>query len=269
MKDLKTYHRFLDEAGDTTFYGKGKVNIVGTPGVSKSFILGMVKFKEPLEVIRDKVLYFQENIKTDAYYLEVPSIQKRIKKAGFYFHATDDPPEVRKTFYELIKNINCSFEAVVGRKFSMLYEKKHNGNESEFYADLLSHLLKNKLGSKKKLVLNIAARGKSTKNKNLQLALNKATKRFRYNKMEKEITANVVFNVQSQTNEPLLNIADYFCWAIQRVFERGEMRYYNFLKDKISLVIDLYDSAKYDNWKNYYSPKNVLTAQNKISPLEH
>jgi hypothetical protein len=27
MKDLKDYHRFLDEAGDTTFYGKGKTNI--------------------------------------------------------------------------------------------------------------------------------------------------------------------------------------------------------------------------------------------------
>ena len=27
-KELKTNHRFLDEAGDTTFYGKGKINII-------------------------------------------------------------------------------------------------------------------------------------------------------------------------------------------------------------------------------------------------
>jgi len=27
-------HRFLDEAGDTTFYGKGKVMMLGQPGVS-------------------------------------------------------------------------------------------------------------------------------------------------------------------------------------------------------------------------------------------
>lgn len=26
---LETYHRFLDEAGDTAFYGKGKTPIIG------------------------------------------------------------------------------------------------------------------------------------------------------------------------------------------------------------------------------------------------
>ncbi len=50
MKDkkkmLKVYHRFLDESGDTTFYGKKKRVIVGENGVSKSFILGMVKLKQ-------------------------------------------------------------------------------------------------------------------------------------------------------------------------------------------------------------------------------
>tara|TARA_B110000114_G_C14826512_1_gene290853 strand:- start:319 stop:426 length:108 start_codon:yes stop_codon:yes gene_type:complete len=30
---LMHFHCFLDEAGDTTFYGKGKKNIIGTNGV--------------------------------------------------------------------------------------------------------------------------------------------------------------------------------------------------------------------------------------------
>jgi len=80
---------------------------------------------------------------------------------------------------------------------------------------------------------------------------------------------NVVFNVQNQISEPLLNISDYFCWAVQRVFEKGEIRFYDFLKDKISLVIDLYDKGNYKNWKNYYSPKNPLTTKNKLSPPLH
>jgi hypothetical protein len=46
---LKLYHRFLDESGDTTFYGKNKRIIVGEQGISKCFILGMVKFKTKLE----------------------------------------------------------------------------------------------------------------------------------------------------------------------------------------------------------------------------
>lgn len=51
-------HRFLDEAGDTTFFGKKKKVILGDIGVSKCFILGMVKFKEPLDFIRKNLLNF-------------------------------------------------------------------------------------------------------------------------------------------------------------------------------------------------------------------
>jgi len=47
------------------------------------------------------------------------------------------------------------------------------------------------------------------------------------------------------------------------------MRFYEFLLEKISVVIDLYDSKKWEGSKNYYTPKNPLTAQNKISPQLH
>ncbi|MCK6691267.1 MAG: hypothetical protein L6Q97_04105 [Thermoanaerobaculia bacterium] len=156
--------------------------------------------------------------------------------------------------------MNCSFEAFAGRKIPALYETKHNGKEAEFYADLLSHLLKNKLSRKGKLVLNIVSRGKATKNANLQLAREKA----RHRNKGKAETTNVLFNVLNHRVEPLLNVADYFCWSVQRVLERGEVRYYNFLQDQISLVVDLYDSANYRNSGNYYTPKNPLTAANKL-----
>lgn len=71
--------------------------------------------------------------------------------------------------------------------------------------------------------------------------------------------------MQNHYSEPLLNIADYFCWSIQRVFEKGDIRYYNFLKDKISLVIDIYDKPKYKGSKHYYNNKdNPLTKNNLI-----
>jgi hypothetical protein len=34
---LEKIHRFLDEAGDTTFFGKGRVPMLGQDGVSLSF----------------------------------------------------------------------------------------------------------------------------------------------------------------------------------------------------------------------------------------
>jgi len=270
-KRLKEYHRFLDESGDTTFYGKKKRIIIGEYGVSKCFILGMVKFKTKLEPLRDQVIKMQNEIVVDEFYQDVPSIKKKIIKGGYFFHAKDDIPEVREKFFRYIKTVNCSFEAIVARKLPDLYENKHQGNETWFYADLLSHLLKNKFTNHKKMILNIASRGKSTKNQNLELALLKAKQRFENIHPGKKTKTNIIFNVLEQTNEPLLNIADYFCWSIQNVFERGNARFYNYLKDKISTVVDLYDFKSYgkESWPNYYGKQNPLTSTNKISPLSH
>jgi hypothetical protein len=270
MKEkIKDYHRFIDEAGDTTFYLKGKANGIGTIGVSSVFILGMVKIYEPLDVVRDKITLLQNNIANDPFY-NVPSVLRKKERSGYYLHATDDLPEIRKLFFDLINTIDCSLEAVVGRKSIELFETKHKGKEEYFYADLLSHLLKNKLQKHEKLVLNIAERGKSTKHNNLNLALLKAKQRFNNTSdSEKAIKTNVLFEVSKPTIEPLLNLADYLCWAVQRVFEKGETRYYNLIQSKISLVVDLYDTEKYKSWGNYYDKKNPLTAENKISPQLH
>ncbi len=81
------YHRFLDEAGDTTFYGKHRVSIVGQKGVSNVFILGMVAFQAPLDEIRTAIRGLQLEIGTSKYYQKVPSVVKRVQSGGFYFHA--------------------------------------------------------------------------------------------------------------------------------------------------------------------------------------
>jgi hypothetical protein len=281
-KKLHTLHRFLDEAGDTTFYGKKRKNIISTEGVSGCFILGMIKFKQPIEPVRETIIKMQKEIEASSYY-QVPSVIKKKNSAGYFFHAKDDIPEIRKLFFDFILTLKFSFEAVVAAKSIERFATKHKDKEEYFYADILSHLLKNKLNKDEKLVLNIAEKGTSTKNHNLILALEKAKQRFAQKltlKSEvlnneqnavkrKDVSSNIVFNVTKPLQEPLLNVADYVCWSVQRVFERGEMRYYNFIKEKISLVIDLYDTKNYEGYKNYYSPKNPLTAENKISPQMH
>ena len=259
-------HRFLDESGDTTFFGKSKTFIVGQEGISLSFSIGMLKINDDLRKVRQQVQLLQQQVENDEYLNVIPSIQKKINAGGFFFHATDDPPEVRQLMYKFIKTLDCSLEMVVGRKILGLYSLKHNNRETEFYADLLSHLLKNKLTSGQKLVLNISHRSNSTSNKNLQAALDKAKKRAGKRYDSSDLTSEVVFNIQNHRTEPLLNIADYMCWSVQRVFERGEMRYHNYIKDKISVVVDIYDSKNYKGSKNYYRKNNPLSPKNRLSP---
>lgn len=258
------YHRFLDEAGDTTFYGKGRVPIVGTEGVTKCFILGMLKIKEPLSEVRNKVVELQKAISNDPWFNGIPSIEKKKQSTGFYLHAKDDVPEVRKLAFELINSVDCSFEAVIARKIYELYERKHNGKEAEFYADLLSHLLKTKLNKYNNLVLNIAQRSRCTTHTNLQNGMLKSLERSSKRYPAQENNCRVVFNVQNPTTEPLLNLSDYFCWSIQRIFERGDTRYYDFIGSKISLVLDLYDFENFENGGNYYGKNKKLSKSNLL-----
>ena len=284
-KALHTTHRFLDEAGDTTFYGKKRRNIIGTEGVSNCFILGMVSFHQPLEILRQQITALQEQVAGDAFF-QVPSVQKKIANGGYFFHAKDDLPEIKKLFLDYILRLDFSFEAIAARKSVERFATKHKDKEEYFYADVLSHLLKNKLHSGEKLVLNIGEKGTSTKNNNLALALEKAKQRYAINQTadnlrraqpgeaidlvsRHHVQANIVFNETRPLREPLLNVTDYLCWVVQRVLERGEVRYYNYMLEKIGLVVDLYDTEKYEGYRNYYTKENPLTAENKISPPLH
>lgn len=229
-KKTYAYHLFMDEAGDTSFIGKGKVPILGKDGVSNYFILGMVVFNAPLKEIREQILSLRAYVEAETYFKGIPSIERSKNKHGFFFHATKDIPEVRMIFYKFLKENAFEFHGIVCKKDISLFSKKHNGKENEFYADILSHLLGELPNNQPKYILNIAKRGSSTRHENLQLALTK------YKKRHIESGVDVEFNVQDQINEPLLNIADYLCWAVQRVYEKTEIRYYEYLKEHIKIT---------------------------------
>ena len=228
-----TYHRFLDEAGDTTFFGKNKTPILGTHGVSNYFILGMLTLHEPLENVRIKILRLHQEIISDPYFEQIPSIRKKENLAGYFLHAKDDIPEVRKMAFDLIKSIDASFETVIEKKDYMIYEKKHNGKQSEFYADMLSRLIHNMVDGQSKIVLNIAHRSRCTTQTNLEKGLQKAIVIARNKNIDFNQNADIVLNVQQPTGEPIINIPDYYLWAIQRWVEKKEGRYISFLEDKI------------------------------------
>jgi hypothetical protein len=99
------------------------------------------------------------------------------------------------------------------------------------------------------------------------MAMTKARERFAKKQDAAKISSDVVFNVQNPRTEPLLCVPDYLAWTVQRVFERGDTRHYDFMRERISLVVDLYDSEKYEGSRNYYTPKRPLTAENKLGPL--
>ena len=262
----ETFHRFLDETGDTTFYGKGRKLITGQEGVSVCFGLGVVRIDRPLAEAREEVRALQVQVEADPLLNTLPSVRKRTASGGFFFHASNDSPDVRTILLHYIRDLPCEAEVVIARKIPALFEKQHHGLAEEFYGDLLSHLIKNRLKRPGTLVLNVAERGSSTREKVLMKALELAKARAAKKMAAEDLKTRVVFNVQNPRTEPLLTVSDYLCWAVQRVFEKGEMRHYDYLAEKIRLVVDLYDRDKYAGYRNYYDKKNPLTAANKVGP---
>jgi len=260
-----TEHRFLDETGDSTFYGKGRRLILGENGVSLSFGMGIVRIDRPLAEVREEVRRLQAQVEADELLNPLPSVRKRMAKGGFFFHACKDTPDVRSVFLHYLRELPCEAEVVIARKIPALFEKQHGGREDEFYTNLLTHLIKNRMKRPGTLVLNVAERGSSTREKVLTQALAIAVERAKKKWGGDGAARRVVFNVQSPLKEPLLTVADYLCWAVQRVFEQGDLRHYNYLASKIRLVIDLYDRDKYAKFRNYYDKRNPLTAENKLA----
>jgi hypothetical protein len=234
--------------------------------VSETFILGMAAYKESLTEARTKISEFCREIANNPYFNTMPSVMKRVARGKFYLHAKDDPQELRYEYLKFMSSeLNFTVQAIVARKEAERFIRRHHSQEREFYADLLSHLLKDK-ADYPKLVVNIAERGSCTRGKNLEEALERTYERYK-NSNCGEYKAEIKFNVQQYDSEPLLAVIDYALWTIQRVFERGEERHYFLLKDKITSIVDLYDLSKAgpsNSWGNYYGPKRPLRKDNKI-----
>lgn len=79
------FHRFLDEAGDTTFYGKGKIPMIGTDGVSNYFLLGMLSVNQSLDEVRKSVSHYKiVSLMTPIYLIFQVLKRRRVPMDIFY-----------------------------------------------------------------------------------------------------------------------------------------------------------------------------------------
>ena len=248
----------MDESGDPTFYDSKGHLIVGEKGCSKILIVGFVSTNEP-GVIRRELQKLNKKLAAEKYLSEVPSLQKSLRA----FHAKDDCPEVRHAVFNLLVDLPFTAEFIVARKIERVFTKSFNRDERKFYDSLVSRLFENVLHQQKTNHIYFAKRGSRGRQKPLEEAIRSGLERHE-ERLNTRITTQ--FFVQSQTPaaEPCLQIIDYMNWALYRVFTKQEMRYFNFVKEKICGVWDVYDLEKYP--KNYYNEENPLDTK-KISPL--
>jgi hypothetical protein len=257
---------FVDEGGDSTLFDrKGKV-LVGTPGCSRFFILGLLDDPAPLSltVLLPKL---HQRLLADPYFKNVPSMQYDRQKTALCFHAKDDLPEVRREVFSLLRNTpDLRFFAVVTDKLRVL-EYVHQRNElessyryhaNEMYDFLVRRLFKDRLHKDAGYQINFARRGNSDRTAALQSALQAARQHFT---ARWGITSQAP--IQVLAGDPRwsagLQAVDYFVWALQRLYETGEERYLEYLWPSVRLVHDIDDTRK-AAYGVYYTQKNPLRA---------
>lgn len=133
---------------------------------------------------------------------------------------------------------------IVARKVESLFRTKYAFSQAKFYDDLVTKLFKNQLHLAQENSLTFARRGKKARQQALRAAVDKGAEEFRKS-FGHEADTKILVETSQPIQEPALQVIDYANWAVQRAFEKGEMRYFEFLRQKIELVWDVFDFDKY------------------------
>jgi len=249
---------FVDESGDPTFYDKAGNPIVGRGGCSPILILGLIETCEPTHIRRELDRLHKE-VAADKYLEGVPSI----RKTNVAFHAKDDVPEVRQAVFKCSAGMEFKAQFVVARKIERVFRNKFHSSKGEFYDRLITQLFMNVLHRHAANWVYISRRGASTRQEPLESAVRLGMSNFEA-QWQTEVNTDVKVLTQTPVGEPCLQVIDYMNWAVYRAFVKGEMRYFKFVEDRVSLLVDLYDSGNYPrNWYNRGNPFDIK----KASPL--
>ena len=126
------------------------------------------------------------------------------------------------------------------RKQEADYQDYHY-NPNNVYDYFVKLLFQNALHKEDKYFITFAKRGRSDRTDALQKAIIKSQKLY-----DKKHHTNTKFRFDAIPEIPQnnygLQAVDYFLWALQRLYERKEDRYFEYLKDSFSTVLDISNS---------------------------
>ncbi|WP_332774673.1 DUF3800 domain-containing protein [Polaromonas sp.] len=237
---------FVDEAGDPALFAKGGKMVVATEGCSRFFIEGKLECRDVGALAAD-LSRLRAEVLADPYFKGVPSLDPARQRTAVNFHAKDDPAEVRFLVFKLLARHELRFVAVVRDKLKMLdYATqrrridptyRYNPNGHELYDELTRRLFSRLHGYGEHRVV-FAQRGHKPRTRAFMeaiehedLALEAAMG------LKRPKPTEVVCGFPK--DHAGLQAVDYYLWALQRFYERGETRYLEYIWPQTLEIIDL------------------------------
>jgi hypothetical protein len=263
--EIQVRHYFVDEAGDLSFFGKKGRIIVGQPGASKFFMVGVAQIAHP-EQVAGELNSLRYRLMAHPRYQSIPSMQPAAKKTAIAFHAKDDYAEIREQVFELIQSFDIKVFVAIRRKAEIANAAQANFKslgkklqQNAIYDNLITRLFKNLLHKADFIQIVIARRGKEAREEALEQAINQAQKNF---EAQWKISSNSSILVKPAYPSQVagLQVIDYYLWALQRLYERDEDQFFRPLAQKYRVIMDV-DDKRHKPYGEWYNDRNPLTLE--------
>lgn len=261
-----THDYFVDEAGDLTLFDRRGRLLLGQEGVSRCFIVGAALIPDPgaldrqLDTLRTQLL-------SDPYLAPAPSMRADAGKTARSFHAKDDLPEVRREVFRVLRESDVEIYAAFRRKSALAAELRLHQQQTGVklrtggvYDQLVTAVFTNRLHLAESTHITFARRGKAHRNVELLAAIGDAKFRFE-RKWQKGIDRPTTVASSTPSETVGLQVIDYFLWALQRLVERGEDRFFNYLAPHYRLILDRDDTRVQPTGVYYTASKSPLTLE--------
>ena len=269
MNNPQVNHFFVDEAGDLTFFGKGGRVIVGKDGVSNVFMVGVAEIPDPPFV--DALLSeLRAELLADPYFKGVPSMRASAGKTARLFHAKNDLSEVRRDVMARLSQTKAKVYVAIRRKHKLVEEIRQPPSVDRkqltlrrVYNDLVARLFRNKLHKADRNEIVFARHPTWTRREALTLAIKKAKVNF---ESKTGLSSDKPTGIRAAEPHEFggLQVVDYYLWALQRLYERREDRFFESLRPAYRLIMDLDDTTNKPHGE-WYTDDNPLTLE-KIMP---
>ncbi len=248
----KNYY-YVDESGDPNFLGRGKKDLLATGMASAYFMVGYLELESPQE-LNHRFTAIREELAADEFINVIPSVHHSLR----CFHANKDCREVQERVFKALKAVDFRFHAVVITKRMDQFLGKFQGQRGNLYGYMVERLMEQRLHLYPAIDIYFAKMDSVINEENMWLALEHAKARMLAKYPQVEHGA-IHFFMQQPHQLAGLQAVDYCLWAIHRVYNHRDFRYYNFLQDKIGLVHDLSYGKEY--YGTYFNKAKPLTRE--------
>ncbi len=226
-------HYFVDEAGEPNLFDKRGRALVGRKDDPRYFMIGFIELAGP-DLVAQKLDGLRRELLADPYFSGVPSMQPERKRTALYFHANNDPWEVKYEVIKLLRSFNVKATVGIRRRDSLLrqhralYEstgRKYKPNA--VYDDLVAEVFRGKLHPGDENRVMFARRGERDRGRALKRALLGAG------------GGSPAVSSAYPHEAAGLQVVDYYLWAVQRMREMGEDRFFRALESQYESVMNL------------------------------